>query len=86
MDIKFMGMVTFFATLLCIPNKNTMNNFENKAAMEAGLNKKGFIVVNKAIFKGTEYAGNWDYTSPPKSGKEEMMSVKVSFVLKFRED
>jgi hypothetical protein len=63
-----------------------MQTFDNKALMKAGLQKKGFTVIDKDIFKGSEYAGTWDYTSPPRPGKEETIPVEVSLIRKFKED
>lgn len=58
--------------------------FDNHSLMMAHLKGKGFTVDNKDIFKGTEYAGTWDYTEPLKPGRGASTPVRVDLILKYR--
>lgn len=63
-----------------------MKTFDNRSEMQAALRQNGFTIIDKDVFKGNEYAGTWDYTSPPRSGKEAITPVELSLNRNFSED
>jgi hypothetical protein len=90
---QFLGhlpLIIICIIILSFPNNQNykhLETFDNTTVMKKDLQKRGFTVYDdKTIFKGTEFAGNWDYKTRPVNGTEHKMPVEVGLILKYRKE